>query len=630
MKKRAFEYKKIASKGAIGLFQILLTTIICSIAALGILSIAFMVPINRENLYESIALGTEEGYYVDSLEHLPSLEKYFVQFQPGTMTVADDVRGFKMVDDHEGFNPIQNALYCNNYPRYWHGYIAVMRVLFLFFDYKEMRFLNLLLQVFLVLWIFLILRERGEKKISWISLIWYVLMMPLSVACCLVFGYVVDAILALTIFVMLYGEKIWNQKPKLHIVFCIIGCVVCFFDLLIFSPMGWAMPFAMLVILYGRKDDVLQNMVKTVISAISWVIGYAGFWLLKMAYATVILGDKYERNIFEGALGEVMISAANIKTAPVGLIAKISERWLAVSTNYKHYGYSVYALLIIALTIVALLGFVRNGIKTEKDSRLLPLLIVTVSPVIWLFTINTATKEHHIFDYRLLSTEICCALIIIFLSINLNRSIHGPKKILKRIFVVLAVLVLGIIPALSTRESQHSSNADKSGIQYIPFPESGVVKMEFIPSFSEITSFGLSVAPETGNGNVSIALLENGSVKDEIVIPAKDFHENNWQLIDTDWKLSIKQKYEIEVRLLNGNESGYVSVLLNTLEGNIPELGCLSYDDQYLPCQLVGWINYNRRPSLYKILAYGMMISGFIAALLLTFALSLPSRTRNY
>lgn len=56
------------------------------------------------------------------------------------MTVADDVRGFLIADDHEGFNALENAMYCNDYPRYWHGYASVMRLLLVLFIYKEMRF----------------------------------------------------------------------------------------------------------------------------------------------------------------------------------------------------------------------------------------------------------------------------------------------------------------------------------------------------------------------------------------------------------------------------------------------------------------------------------------------------------
>ena len=601
-------------KRLIELLIILLTVIICSLVAVFIMTLSFMVPMNRTNLDASVNLGNQEGYYVDALEHIPSFEKYFIQFQPGTMTVADDVRGFHIAEDHEGFNALENALYCNDYPRYWHGYAMIMRILFHFFDYKEMRFINFLFQSFLVICIFLLLREKGEKKISWMALIWYVLMMPISVACCLVYGCTVDAIFVLTIFVMLRGDKIWNDDSKLSIVFTVIGCVVCFFDLLIFSPMGWAMPLAMLVILCGNRYTPVQNICKTIRSAISWFLGYALFWLLKMAYAQIVVGDKCSTNVFLGALYEAIWSAAKKNPEDVGFLSKIAERWSAVKTNYTHYTYTVYAIIILCMTMIAVVVFIRKGIKIQHESRLLPLLIVTSSPVIWVFTINTATKAHHIFDYRLMSTEIVCAVIIILLSMDSNTVKPDAKVLLKRLSISAVFLAVGVLFASLIRESQYSMNADKPGMQEVIVGENDNVSMDFHPAFGTVSELGLSVTPGSDKGEMRITLLQAGVTVNEISVPIRDFYETGWQMINVDWSVSPRKNYEICIQLKNTDAPVTITTLPYSVIGAISELGNVTVNSDILDCQIVTWVNYIRRPSYKNVITYGAIIAMYLSA----------------
>ena len=605
-------------KYIIELAKQIITTVACSIIAVCLMTLAFMVPMNNGNFEASVNLGNQEGYYVDALEHIPSFEKYFIQFQPGTMTVADDVRGFHIAEDHEGFNALENALYCNDYPRYWHGYAMIMRLLFLLFDYKEMRFLNLIFQSFLAICIFLILREKGEKRLSWLSLIWYILMMPVSVACCLVYGCVVDAIFALTILVMLNGKKIWDNDSKLGIVFCVIGCIVCFFDLLIFSPMGWAMPLAMLVIIFGKEKTIIQNILKTVWSAVSWLLGYGLFWILKMVYAQMIIGKKLESNVFLGALSEAVWSAAKRDSEAAGFLAKISDRWSAVQTNYTHYSYTVYALLIVVTSLIVMALFIWRGTELRGETRLMPLIIVTASPVIWVFVINTVTKAHHIFDYRLMSTEIVCAIIVIILSLNNTSGAFGKKAFLKRTCIAVGILAVGLVLALQIRENQYSMNADKLGMQDEIISNDDYMKMDFHPAFTEVTEIGLSVTPESVNGSIDISLIENGVVVDERIIPMTDFVETGWKMIDVGWKLSNRRNYEIGLKTIEADGAVTITTLPYSTGATIPELGNLAINSSVLDSQLVSWIEYSRRPSNKNILNYGIIIAGYLAAFMLT------------
>lgn len=599
----------------VGFMKMVLTTLTCSIIATCFMTIAFALPMNRSNLEASITLGQQEGWYVDVLEHIPSLEKYFVQFQPGTMTVADDVRGFKIADDHDGFNALENAMYCNKYPRYWHGYAAIMRLFFLVFDYKEMRFINYIVQFLLVIGIFVILREKGEKKISWLSLLWYVFMMPLSVACCLVYGYVVDAIFVSTIFAMLYGDKFWDDHTKFNLLFCVIGCIVCFFDLLIFSPMGWAMPYVMMTIIYGNNNTALQNLEKAVRSAVCWVTGYGLFWILKILYATVILRDKYGQSVMEGALSEAAWSAGKEDSEHIGFISKILERWSAIQTNYTHYSYTVYALLITILTVIVVFSYIRKGCLA-KDSRLPVIMIAASSPVIWVFVINAATKAHHIFDYRLMSTEICCSLMIIILSLKDADIKIQLGLVIRRAGIVGAAFVVGFVLAAQFRESQYSMNADKGGMIDIPLNESGTINMEFRPLFGEIKQLGLSITPGNEGGEYVITLLNEGKKVGEFPVQAERFIESNWQMLDVDWKVSPGKNYELIVQSVGGSY-GTVAALPLYADGCITEFGNIELNDADMDCQLVGWIDYRRRPSVKNMITYGMIISEFLVALTL-------------
>ena len=190
------------------------------------------------------------------------------------------------------------------YLRYWHGSLLLIRPLLLLFDLREIYILHGILLAGLLLWLSRILLKKNclEEVIAlWIALaavnIWFV-------PRCLEFTWVF--LLALVISIISVKMAWKGQYTHFGALFLITGIVAAFLDFFTTELLTLLIPLLLILRIRERKELLQENWKLIISCGLLWGIGYAGMWSLKWGLSALITGEdvtKYLKTNFQVHLG---------------------------------------------------------------------------------------------------------------------------------------------------------------------------------------------------------------------------------------------------------------------------------------------------------------------------------------
>ena len=187
----------------------------------------------------------------------------------------------------------------SEYSRYWHGYMLWLKPLLLFFDYADIRMLNMMFQTALLLWLVKELTEKKMTKLLIPLMLAVMVINPVAAAMSMQFSSIYDIVLISMILILHYHEK-WSCKRKYPYFFFGLGMVTVFFDFLTY-PMA-ALGIPLVLVLFLEKKDLKKGLQDVVTYSICFAAGYAGMWAGKWIMASIILGE----NIIAEAMGQAL------------------------------------------------------------------------------------------------------------------------------------------------------------------------------------------------------------------------------------------------------------------------------------------------------------------------------------
>ena len=280
------------------------TLSIACILGITLLRLVFLIPVRsiENNVKESADTMKEEGYaftisgfctsqidnWTDSLMLLESADS-----NPGTtLERALYVYHGKIRD----YNPQQvlTKHYCDNiafdtkaiYPRYWHGYLVILKPLLVFFNYKMIRIINGILQLLFTIIVCKLLIDRKSIWHGISYLISYLVLMPVSLAMRIQFStcYYILTLGALVILTMPRRMLI----SKISLVFFTIGIATAFFDFLTYPIATFGVPCAVYLSII-KKETIEDKLSRIIRCGVMWIMGYGCMWSAKWIIASLIL-----------------------------------------------------------------------------------------------------------------------------------------------------------------------------------------------------------------------------------------------------------------------------------------------------------------------------------------------------
>ena len=280
------------------------------------------------------------------------------------------------------------------YIRYWHGSMLILRPLLVFLSLEQIYKVNYISITVLALILLIIIWKRS-KKLAIAYLLSMIMIAFPSVGMCLEYVW--------TFYIMLISSIIAiniKKEKNLYKLFLVTGMITCFLDFLTTEIITLFVPLILILGIKKEKNEIInfKDAVKLFFkSCVLWFIGYAGMWISKWILASLILNINAINYVKDQALlrmnglqglnsaKEMYIGAItnNWHTLyPINIVKKTSELWWMLG------GLVTFFILIIDW----------KKIKNNKESLIM--LIIAVMPYLRYLVLANHSYRHSFFTFR--------------------------------------------------------------------------------------------------------------------------------------------------------------------------------------------------------------------------------------
>ena len=421
------------------LFVTLLLTLSLSVL-LGILLLTIAYALPTKNIYQhieaSLPVYQEEGEYPYLIEDNWStlLDNYTDTLMLGSATYRSghpfrdalliprtrygELEPFDNLPEiisHRG-EAVPNQSYEIYYPRYWHGYLILLKPLLELFTPTKLRILNTALQFALaLLTLFLLYKNLGlPYAAAFFSVL--AVMNPMVTGRSFQYSDVYYITMLSSIYILHKGKKILKPNCFLHLFF-FIGILTAYFDLLTYPLASLGVPLLILLSIQNQASEkphpLPSALITMLTSSVSWLFGFAAMWASKWVIATAFT----DVNVFEDALNQ----------ASFRLNGQVTERRMtnmgavAISRNLERLPETpvILELILFLILMIALILLKQYKLRLKLET-IIPQLIIAFYPILWYGTMKNHSFIHRWMTYRSLS--ILTFSIFLMLAGNMQKT----------------------------------------------------------------------------------------------------------------------------------------------------------------------------------------------------------------
>lgn len=375
-------------------------------------TLAYCIPVRmmRGNLEESLAILQSEGDYPTSYDSGDTIDNFTValmlseaalsQGNPLEASLACEYNSGVGDDTIEGLSHAINGESDTSYPRYWHGYLVVLKPLLLVLNVRQIRvlFQTTLLMLAGALSAVLSKRMRLGCMASIILL-----------GCLGIFSAATAAATLPTFFSFAVGlcGSIWIAKRpsyNRHYVglgFFVTGALTEFFDFLDNPVVCLGMMLLVILAILvseGLRPLRLVGLVGVAVAA--WILGYGVLWGSKWVLATIVLHE----NVVHNALATAAVRSGQ----DYGSFVQPSEITVsgAITRNLEAAGWRIWVIRMA--TVVFVVTAISNIVAARGSGRfatavIAPIIFLCIAaiPFVWYAVLANHSYIHaYIISYR--------------------------------------------------------------------------------------------------------------------------------------------------------------------------------------------------------------------------------------
>lgn len=591
-----------------------------------LLMLVYRLPVNIENRDTSYALIETEGWYPRASVTALSLDAYFHSYLPDVLDDSTDrIMLYTALDTSTDLGGVleramaSHSEYVGDYSYYWHGYVSILRPLLLLFDFSELRILNGLCQLLLVVLLAGVVgREKGIRYVL-VLLTSYVLLSSVAMPLSLQFSWVFY-IAFLGTLLLLAKRDFWSAGSRYVFFFLVLGMCTSYLDLLTYPLFTWGMPLLWWMVMDRTQKKPSKWVGEVIHTGLGWIAGYAGMWVMKWVIATPVLG----RNVMEEAINEVFFRSGLQEGAESALTARLD----AIYRNWKHYEFKVYFLVLLVWLAWWFYRSVKSG--WQRDAKRYAYFLTGVSSIVWYFVLANHTQGHHFFTYRIFGISILAFLAVLLgsvpggTSLHIARAGHGFRRRLGMIGVWGSAALLALPMVLGAREDLFAING-QAAFEQVQMEKT--LEMCFTPTFDRIKGLGLGLECAGAEGEYLISVWEGEECRYQYTADIAEWNEGNYHILDEiDWKLDKRKEYRLTVEAVGNTEPIYVWVTAGGAEPLL-EYRNLKVDDTEQEGQILSGLTYWCRPaSKFTWVFLELTWVGILVAAVCVFGQNVPAK----
>lgn len=315
------------------------------------------------------------------------------------------------------FSSMEYSYEKQNYARYWHGYIILLKPLLLLFNYSQIRWLNLIIQSFLNFAICVALHKKNRQHLIIPYLLGIGMLMPVATAFSMQYCDVFY-IFSISSLIILKNNDKWQNTDSYCLFFAFVGIVTAFFDLLTYPIATIGIPLLFYLIL--NNGSTRETLKKIVLYIVLWGVGYAGMWSGKWVLASIFTNE----NIIMDAISSILFRTSSYAyrgdTTSFSLVTML---WVNIYMFIRT-PVSLFVLIyafICAVYIIKHRTFLLE--KRNNASNLSVYVCIAFLPILWYLFAKEHSFLHRYFTSKALLVS---ATSIMFM---LRQLIHSMQNI---------------------------------------------------------------------------------------------------------------------------------------------------------------------------------------------------------
>lgn len=477
-------------------------------AAMVLVWVSYLIPLSEDSVHvaESVDILNQEGWYPTA----PLMRRYEgVPMGRNGGGIMDNFSDSVMITT-AGREPAEGALYQamnmasavlpEGYSYYWHGYVAILRPLLCIFNYADIRVLNQLLQLMLLLLMTCMLYRRKGFAYAALPFTVYGFLMPMAISQTLQYSWVFYIGMAGSLAVIKFHGRL-SKGHGIYFLFLTLGMLTSFMDLMSYPLFTWGIPMIWWIVMDEEERGAKKRLQQVVFCGMNWILGYGGLWAAKWFIGEAIT----HKPVLMLAWNEVLYRAG--KTAD----GRHLPSYLETILHNLNVCVNVQIVFLLGLWIAWWCCMVVRRPYKLKVEKTLPLLLVAASPVVWTIVVHDHTYVHNNFAYRIFMMGIT-ALLASMISCWEGAEEKGPRD--KKKWAAPAVMALAAISvALCLKDEIHVHNGNYE-VSNIELREGEQCLQEFRPAYGMIGLLNVYLNAESQTaGEIDVKILEeDGSV----------------------------------------------------------------------------------------------------------------------
>ena len=311
------------------------------------------------------------------------------------LDIYSDNAMYERLTADEGMTALEAAMDMQDYPRYWHGYLTVLKPLSIFFTYREIRYINMFIVNILLAAVAIMLYKHTGRQGGWINACAYiaaatsmfVLVVPIS------FHYMSSFVgmLLMTLAVILNYKKRWTGMAEL---FFACGMCINFIDLLTYPVVTLGVPLIVLLLLELQNDKTgfTAGLRRVIGLSVLWAAGYAASWVTKWVLASLVL----KKNVLMDAASQAVLRVA-------GDAQQAADHREALRANFSNLNYLKWDMKVVVPVLCLLLvgiGFFLWRKNRKRAGKYALILLVCTYPYLWYLALANHSQVHCFFTFR--------------------------------------------------------------------------------------------------------------------------------------------------------------------------------------------------------------------------------------
>ena len=523
-----------------------------------LLALSYTIPVNQKHKEATYAYSSQMGWSPLVNNRYSDYQSFFKSYEPG---VLDDGTDFIILNnsfDESTGNVFERAADMNNYGRYWHGYVSILRPIFYFVDYWDFLLINSYLQLFLMGCVaYGVYKATGKKRYLLAFGSSCIFLTPAATAMSLQYTPVFYISMLGSLLCLLKTEWIL-QKHRRYYMFLLLGIITCYFDFLTYPLLSFAFPFCWLLVAAGDKIKPKEQISLLFGGGMSFILGYGGFFVTKWLIQAVICGK------------EILLDGVSNMLLRLGSTGEdymlMHQNYCRIDTlynNFRHYLFPAFVFILAAWMTVLIYHYLRGSLTLRADQIIFA--AVTLTGPAWYLILNNHTSIHHLFTHRIYGASILGFMLFVCGSIG-----EGVGKrytigtYLKKVAILMICFVVGLGASRFAKEDWVTINGGEN--TELLLTEGDVLEFEFTPVIETIKGFSFCIVPGTSSdGCIHIDICDGEDICEKQIMPIEKYKEDVLTLQLVDWDLQPGKTYQMKT-YLEGNTEG-VHILVS-LEGD--------------------------------------------------------------